>query len=75
MYLSVRFEDGGNGEGRLDVYVRKSFTCRIPIGSIGYRDGEEREAVKAMVVANNPEVEVIGPEVQVGSFVEVYYKG
>ncbi len=71
----MRFEqDEGKECGRLAVYLRKSWTCRVPLGYIEYENAEEREAVRKIMIADHPEVEVIGPEVTIGIFMELYFK-
>lgn len=75
MLTSMRFEqDEGKECGRLAVYLRKSWTCRVPLGYIEYENAEEREAVRKIMIADHPEVEVIGPEVTIGIFMELYFK-
>ena len=75
MLTSMRFEeDEGRNNGRLAVYLRKSFTCRIPIGYIEYDDAREKEALRKIMVAEHPDVEMIGPEVTIGNFVDLYFK-
>lgn len=75
MLTSMRFEqDEGKECGRLAVYLRKSWTCRVPLGYIEYENAEEREAVRKIMVADHPEVEIIGPDVTIGNFVDLYFK-
>jgi hypothetical protein len=75
MLTSMRFEEEGeNGSGRLAIYLRKSWTCRVPLGFINYENVEEKEALRKIMIAGNPEVEMIGPEVTIGNFVDLYFK-
>lgn len=75
MLTSMRFEEeNGNGSGRLAIYLRKSFTCRLPLGYINYENAEEKEALRKIMIAGHPDVETIGPEVTIGNFVDLYFK-
>ncbi|HHT75654.1 MAG: hypothetical protein ACOX80_01335 [Methanomassiliicoccaceae archaeon] len=76
MLTSMRFEpyEGKEDSGRMVVYLRKSFTCRVPIGHIEYENAEEKEALRKIWIKSRPDVEEIGPEVTVGLFHEVYFK-
>jgi hypothetical protein len=71
----MRFEqEEGKESGILAVYLRKSWTCRVPLGYINYENAEEKEAVRKIMIADHPEVEIIGPEVTIGNFVDLYFK-
>jgi hypothetical protein len=76
MLTSMRFEDeeGKVDCGRLAVYLRKSWTCRVPLGYVEYENAEEKKALHRIMIYNHPEVEVIGPEVTIGNFVDLYFK-
>ncbi|MBI0583076.1 MAG: hypothetical protein ISF22_02485 [Methanomassiliicoccus sp.] len=75
MLTSMRFEqDEGKESGRLAVYLRKSWTCRVPLGYIDYENAEEREELRKIMVVGHPDVEIIGPEVTIGNFVDLYFK-
>jgi hypothetical protein len=75
MLTSMRFEqDEGKECGRLAVYLRKSWTCRVPLGYIDYENDEEREAIRRIMIVGHSDVEVIGPEVTIGNFVDLYFK-
>lgn len=75
MLTSMRFEpDEGKESGRLAVYLRKSFTCRVPLGYINYENVEEKEALRKIMIADHPEVEIIGLHVEIGNFVDLYFK-
>lgn len=74
MQTSMRFEpdDDGKESGNLAIYLRKSFTCRIPIGHIRYENAEEKKALRNVMFRSD--VEEIGPEVTIGIFHELYFK-
>jgi len=73
MIVSVRFEaENGASSGRCALYVRKSLTCLLPLGHINYDNEEERKELEKIVVAGHSDVNVIGPEVDIGDFHEVY---
>lgn len=75
MLTSMRFEpDEGKESGRLAIYLRKSWTCRVPLGYINYENSEEKEALRKIMIAGHPDVEIIGPEVTIGNFVDLYFK-
>jgi hypothetical protein len=75
MLTSMRFEqEEGKECGRLAVYLRKAWTCRVPLGYIEYENAEEKEALRKIMIADHPEVEVIGPEVTIGIFTQLYFK-
>lgn len=76
MLTSMRFEpfEGKEDAGRLVIYLRKSFTCRVPIGHIEYENAEEMAALRKIMISSRPDVEEIGPEVTVGIFHEIYFK-
>ena len=51
MMATVRFEEEeGKTGGRLGVYERKSFTCRVPLGFIEYENAEEKELLRKIMV-------------------------
>ena len=75
MLTSMRFEqEEGKENGRLAVYLRLSFTCRVPLGYVEYKNAEEMEELRKIMIQGHSEVEVIGPEVTIGIFHELYYK-
>jgi hypothetical protein len=75
MMATVRFEEvEGKTGGRLGVYERKSFTCRLPLGYIDYENDEEKEVLRRIFLRDRPDVEVIGMEVTIGNFVDIYFK-
>jgi len=75
MLTSMRFEpDGDKESGRLVIYLRKSFTCRVPIGHIEYENAEDIAALRKIFISSRPDVEEIGFETTVGLFHEVYFK-
>jgi hypothetical protein len=75
MLTSMRFEqEDGKESGRLAVYLRKSFTCRVPLGYIDYENAEEKEALRKIMIAGHSDVEIIGPHVEIGNFVDLYFK-
>lgn len=76
MLTSMRFEpyEGKEDSGRLVIYLRKSFTCRVPIGHIEYENAEEIAALRKAFISSRSDVEEIGPETTVGIFHEVYFK-
>lgn len=75
MLVSARFEENGEkDQGRLAVYLRKSFTCRVPLGYIEYESAEEKESLRKIMISGHPEVEIIGPHVEIGNFVDLYFK-
>ena len=75
MMATVRFEEvEGKTGGRLGIYERKSFTCRLPLGYIDYENDEEKEELRKIWIRDRPDVEVIGMEVTIGNFVDIYFK-
>jgi len=76
MLVSMRFEDeeGKVDCGRLAVYLRRSWTCRVPIGHVEYENAAEKEELRKIMISGHPEVETIGPEVTIGNFVDLYFK-
>ena len=75
MLVSVRFEEEeGRPGGRCALYVRKSMTCRLPLGYIDYESEEEKQALYKITVAGHPEVDMIDMEVKIGNFVDLYFK-
>jgi hypothetical protein len=61
MLTSTRFEpDEGKESGRLAVYLRKSFTCCVPLGYINYENVEGREELRKIMIRGYSDVEVIG---------------
>ncbi len=75
MLTSMRFEqEEGKECGRLAVYLRKSWTCRVPLGYVEYENAEEKEALRKIMIMGHPDVEIIGPEVTIGNFVDLYFK-
>lgn len=75
MYVSLRFENEKDGAGSIMIYRRASMTCRNKVGQIDYETPEEKKILKHMLMTSHPEVEVIGDEVRIGNFVDVYMKG
>lgn len=76
MLTSMRFEpyEGKEDCGRLVVYLRKSFPCRVPIGHIEYENAEEMAALRKILISSRSDVEEIGFETTVGLFHEIYFK-
>jgi hypothetical protein len=76
MLTSMRFEpyEGKEDSGRLVIYLRKSFTCRVPIGHIEYESAEEMAALRKTLISSRSDVEEIDFETTVGLFHEVYFK-
>ena len=75
MLTSMRFEPYDDREGgRLGIYLRKSFTCRVPLGYIEYDNEEEKDTLHKIMIAGHPDVEVIGPQIEIGNFVDLYFK-
>jgi len=72
----MRFEprEKGGESGRLVIYQRLSFTCRVPIGYIEYENAKEKEALRKIWISSRSDVEEIGPEVTTGIFHEIYFK-
>jgi len=74
MIISLRFENEVDGAGSMMIYKRNSMTCRAKIGQVDYSSAEEKEKLRFIFTNSHPGVEVIGPEVRIGNFVDVYMK-
>jgi hypothetical protein len=46
----------------------------VPLGYINYETAEEKEALRKIMISGHPDVDVIGPEVTIGNFVDLYFK-
>ncbi|MDD3398418.1 MAG: hypothetical protein PHW93_02325 [Candidatus Methanomethylophilaceae archaeon] len=74
MIVSLRFENEVDGAGSMMVYKRNSMTCRAKIGQVDYATPEEKAMIRHIFTTSHPGVEVIGSEVRIGNFVDVYMK-
>lgn len=75
MIVSLKVWDDATGEGgRIEIYNRKSFTCRVLTGELRYTSKEEKDTLLEMVVKWHAEVEIIPNDMQTGNFAEVYFK-
>jgi hypothetical protein len=68
------WNDENAASGRIEVYNRKSFTCRNLMGTLTYKDGEEKDTLLEMLMKYHPEVEIIPNDLTTGNFVDVYFK-
>jgi hypothetical protein len=60
--------------GRIEVYNRKSFTCRNLMGTLTFKDKEEKDTLMEMLMKYHPEVDIIPNDMTTGNFVDVYFK-
>lgn len=75
MIVSLKVLNDENSEsGRIELYNRKSFTCRVLMGKLNYQDNEEKDTLLEMLVKWHPEVEIIPNDMTTGNFVDVYFK-
>ncbi|OPY31890.1 MAG: hypothetical protein A4E32_01494 [Methanomassiliicoccales archaeon PtaU1.Bin124] len=75
MIVSLKVWDDENGEtGKIELYNRRSFTCRILFGTLKYDNKEERSTLLEMLTRNHPEVDIIPNDLTTGNFVDVYFK-
>ena len=75
MIVSLKIWDDENAEsGRIELYNRKSFTCRVQFGTVNFSDKDEKAALVEMLTKWHPDVEVIPNELQTGNFVDIYFK-
>lgn len=75
MIVSLKVWDDDDGEsGRIEMYNRKSFTCRVLMGTLKFDDKKERGTLLEMLTKNHPEVDIIPNDMTTGNFVDVYFK-
>jgi len=75
MIASLKIWDDENAtSGRIEIYHRKSFTCRVLVGTLKFEDKAEKETLMDMLVKYHPEVEIIPNDMTTGNFTEVYFK-
>jgi hypothetical protein len=75
MIVSLKVKDDENAHtGKIEVYNRKSFTCRNLIGVLDFKDKEEKATLLEMLMMYHPEVEIIPNDMTTGNFVDVYFK-
>lgn len=75
MIVSLKVWDDENGQsGRIEMYNRKSFTCRVLMGTLKFDDKHERSTLLEMLIKNHPEVDIIPNDMTTGNFVDVYFK-
>lgn len=75
MIVSLKVWDDANAiSGRIELFNRKSFTCRVLMGTLNFCDNEEKNALLEMLLKYHPEVDVIPNDLQTGNFVDIYFK-
>jgi hypothetical protein len=75
MIVSLKIWDDANGEsGKIEIFNRKSFTCRVLTGELVYRDKVEKDTLLEMIMKWHAEVEIIPNDMQTGNFADVYFK-
>jgi hypothetical protein len=75
MIVSLKVWDDENAEGgRIELYNRKSFTCRVLMGTLTFQDKGERGVLLEMLTKWHPEVDIIPNDMITGNFVDVYFK-
>jgi hypothetical protein len=75
MIVSLKVWDDDNAEsGRIEMYNRKSFTCRVLMGTLKFDDKHERDTLLEMLMRNHPDVDIIPNDMTTGNFVDVYFK-
>jgi hypothetical protein len=75
MIVSLKvWDDEGAPSGRIELYNRKSFTCRNLMGALTFESKEERAVLLEMLTMYHPEVEIIPNDLTTGNFVDVYFK-
>lgn len=75
MIVSLKIWDDEKAEsGRIEIYRRKSFTCRVLTGQLIFKNKEEKDVLTEMLVKWHAEVEIIPNDLQTGNFADVYFK-
>lgn len=75
MIVSLKVWDDENAvSGRIEMYNRKSFTCRNLMGTLTFIDKEEKDTLLDMLIRWHPEVEIIPNDLLTGNFVDNYFK-
>jgi hypothetical protein len=75
MIVSLKVWDDENAaSGRIEIYCRKSFTCRVLIGVLTFKNKEEKDVLLEMLVKWHAEVEIIPNDMTTGNFADVYFK-
>ena len=75
MIVSLKvWTDESSPSGRIELYNRKSFTCRNLMGTLTFKSNEEKATLLEMLMMYHPEVEIIPNDLTTGNFVDIYFK-
>ncbi len=75
MIVSLKvWNDDNAPSGRIELYNRKSFTCRNLMGTLTFKSKEEKATLLEMLMMYHPDVEIIPNDLTTGNFVDVYFK-